>query len=308
MADTPPSPLRRTVTLVELGLVALAALFSIWFYATKPSRLPRQAEYEQAVKAIREGLQTGDAVAVLPAWADRVRGMLPGVPFLAVPDLAKADLSRVRRLWLLELPSLPRAEVANREREATATLKADGEAQKFGRVELKRFTNPGFHEPRFDFTEEVGRAQVYLDIPGRRIDCALDGTLHRCGRGPTVGHEWREIDFAPQRCVGANPVGRGIPLVVEYPDALLSGKLDVLAAVTGEMAWRHTPGLTPVDLAVAIDGQPVAQLTVPVGTVPPQKLAIDTSRFDPAQPHDVRFAVTTSNPQDREFCFDAQAE
>jgi hypothetical protein len=175
-------------------------------------------------------------------------------------------------------------------------------------VVLKRYLNPGFHEPRFDFVRELGRAQVWIDLPGQRIDCPSDGTSHRCGRGPTVAREIREVEFAPHTCIGANPVGRGIPLVVDYPEAPLGKTLDVHAAVTGEMGWRHGEGRTPVTLDVAIDGQPQGQVEIAVGTVPLQSLTLDTSKFDPAQPHEVRFSVRTDNPKDREFCFDAVSE
>ena len=298
----------RALPWLELALVVAVALGALLFHATLPGRMPSDADYQAAAAAVRAELQSGDAVAVLPEWAEKARMFLPGVPFVSAPVLADADLSRVKRLWIVELPSLPRAEVARSERAGTAQMSADGPPRRFGNVVLKRFVNRAFHEPRFDFTRELGRANVWLDVPGRRIDCARDGERHDCGRGLSVAHEIREVQFAPHDCVGANPVGRDIPLVVDYPDALLANHLTVMAAVTGEMGWRHGEGQTPVDLTVEIDGQRAGALTIPVGTVPPQHLELDTARFDPKVPHDVRFAVATSNPKDREFCFDAASE
>jgi hypothetical protein len=121
-----------------------------------------------------------------------------------------------------------------------------------------------------------------------------------------VAPEVREIDFAPYECVGANAVGRP-ELVVEWPDAPLGKELDVLAGVTGEMGWKHTPEYTPVRLTVDIDGTRAGEILIPPGTVPPQKLSIDTTNRDQHQPHRVRFAVTSDNPKEREFCFDARA-
>ena len=308
MAEPTPQPKSRPLLAIELALVVIAALGSIVYDVTLPGRMPRERDQQAAADVIRAQVVSGDAVAVLPEWAERVRGMLPGVPFISAPDLATADLSRVKRLWLVELPSLPRGDVPNREREATAHLKEDGAVQTFGKVLLKRYVNPDFKEPLFDFTRDIGRAQVWIDAQGRRMDCTLDGTTHRCGRAGTVAHEIREIEFTPYDCVGANPVGRNFPLVVDYPDAILGTKLHVMAAVTGEMGWRHGEGRTPVDFNLEIDGQQMGAIHIPVGTVPPQRSEIDTSKLDPKVPHDVRFSVLTENPKDREFCFDASSE
>ncbi|MBS2028316.1 MAG: hypothetical protein JST54_10460 [Deltaproteobacteria bacterium] len=308
MADPTPQPKSSPLLAIELGLVVLAALGSLAYDLTLPGRLPHVRDQQAAADAILANVATGDAVAVLPTWAERVRGMVPGVPFISAPDLATADLSRVKRLWLVELPSLPRGEVPNREREATARLKEDGAVQSFGNVLLKRYVNPDFHEPLFDFTRDLGRAHVWIDLQGRQMDCTLDGTTHRCGRAGNVAHEVREIDFAPYDCVGANPVGHNYPLIVDYPEATLGSKLHVMAAVTGEMGWRHGEGRTPVDFTVDIDGQRMGEIHIPVGTVPPQRSEIDTSKLDPKIPHDVRFSVVTENPKDREFCFDASSD
>lgn len=300
------SPLATRWAWVELGLVVLAAVASLVFYATLPGRLPSDDDYAGVVQAIRAEVAVGDAVAVAPAWAERARSLLPGVDFIA--DLPTAELARVKRLWLVGLPSVPRSDASQVAQELARRLTVDGPARRFGKLTLQRFTNPSFHEPRFDFTRDVGRAQVYLEARGQRIPCPRDGQHHTCPRATTVQAEWREIDFAPYRCIGANPVGGNIPLDVDYPDALLGDSLTVSAAVTGEMGWRHGPGLTPVDLSVEIDGRLAGSIHIPVGTVPLQKLTIDTRALDHAQTHRVRFAVVTTNPQDREFCFDAQAE
>jgi len=299
---------KRLLLGIELAFVMAAALWGLWFHATLPGRVPTDADYRALAQAVRPSYAVGDFAAVLPEWAERARMFLPGVPFVAVPDLAHADLSRVRRLWVIEQPDLPRSDVARARAALAAALRADGPPRKFGPLVLERFTNPGFHEPRFDFTRDVARARVWLQLPGRRIDCPRDGQHFQCGRGLTVGHEVREIQFTPYDCVGANPVGRDIPLVVDYPGALLGKTLRILAGVTGEMGWRHGEGQTPVTLSVSIDGQPQGTLTIPVGTVPPQHLSVDTSAFDPSRPHDVQFAVRTQNNKDREFCFDAQSE
>jgi hypothetical protein len=302
------SPWTSRLVWLELAAVGAAAIASLLFSFTLPGRLPSDDDYASVVTAIRAELAVGDAVTVAPAWAERARSLLPGVDFVSAPELHTADLTRVKRLWLIGLPAVPRSDAAQVAQDLAIRLTADAPARPFGKLTLQRFSNPAFHEPRFDFTRDIGRAQVYFETRGQRLSCTRDGEHHACPRGPTVQAEWREIDFAPYRCVGANPVGGNIPLVIEYPDALLGKSLQVMAAVTGEMGWRHGPGLTPVDLQIEIDGQPAGSVHIAVGTVPPQRISIDTQKLDPAQPHRVRFAVSTMNPQDREFCFDAQAD
>jgi hypothetical protein len=130
--------------------------------------------------------------------------------------------------------------------------------------------------------------------------------VHRCPRGPTFQHEWREVDFAPLWCIGANALDR-VAIVFDYPDALLGSRLELVTAVTGEMAWKHGRDFAPVSVAVEIDGKDAGTLTHPAGTVPATTLSLPTDKLDPAQPHRVRFLVTTPNAHDREFCFDARS-
>jgi hypothetical protein len=77
--------------------------------------------------------------------------------------------------------------------------------------------------------------------------------------------------------------------------------------VTGEMGWRHGPEYTPVTVAVSIDGQDSGRIEIPVGTVPLQKIELDTRTLDKTAPHEVRFSVVSASPKDREVCFDARA-
>jgi hypothetical protein len=138
------------------------------------------------------------------------------------------------------------------------------------------------------------------------MECSRNVDEHRCQRGGTVAREVREIDFAPHECVGANAVGRA-ELVVEYPQATLGKELDVLAGITGEMGWKHSPEYTAVKLTVDVDGSRLGTLDIPAGTVPPQTIKVDTSSLSSSEPHRVRFAITSDNPKEREFCFDARA-
>ncbi len=284
----------------------LASIFSLWFYAHLPAAMPTDAEYQDAAKAVRAEFVEGDAVAVAPEWADKFRMVLHGYPFVAVPDLLHTDLSQVKRLWLLELPSLPRSNAEQTARALSGLLQPDGEPKRFGKLVLQRYTNANFLEPKFDFTRDLGRANVSIQFNGQRMDCPRDGEEHHCPRGPTISREWREIDFAPYRCIGANALGRP-ELVVEYPDALLGQRLEVLAGVTGEMGWKHSAEYTPVKLTVDVDGKRLGELVITPGTVPPQRMHVDTSSLDLQAMHDVRFAVTSDNPKEREFCFDARA-
>ena len=284
----------------------LAALGSLAFYATLPGRVPSDADYDHVAEAIRAAFAAGDAVAQAPEWAEKAREKVHGLRFIEPPDLTRTDLSDVRRLWLIELPDVPRSDAARVAERLATQLTRDGEPQRFGELTLQRFVNPAFREPLYAFTHELSRAEVSIQAGGQNVACARSGEEHRCPRGGAVARETREIDFAPHECVGANAVGRP-ELVIEYPEAILGKELRVLAGVTGEMGWKHTPEYTAVKLTVDIDGTQMGVIDIPPGTVPPQTLTVDTSSLPADQLHRVRFAVTSDNPKEREFCFDARS-
>jgi hypothetical protein len=290
----------------QLSLLVFASVVSLAFYAGLPGRLPTDADYDKVAETIRSGFAAGDAVANAPEWAEKARQKVHGLRFIEPPDLLHADLSDVHRLWLIGLPDAPRSDATKVADQLGTQLTRDGEMQRFGELTLQRYVNPAFREPLYSFTQELGRAEVSIQLGPQHIDCSRNVDEFRCQRGGTVAREVREIDFAPYECVGANAVGRA-ELVVEYPSAVLGKELDVLAGVTGEMGWKHTPEYTAVKLTIDVDGQRLGVIDIPPGTVPPQKLTIDTSSLPSDAPHRVRFAVTSDNPKEREFCFDARS-
>lgn len=306
MSD-PAAPAASRRAAVELGLLVAASLGCLLFWLTLPGRMPQPQDWESLRSQLTPRFVEGDAVAVAPGWADRVRLALPGLRIVGEPDVRGADLRDVRRLWLVGLPSVPRSDVAAVTQWLSSKLTVGGPAEQFGQLTLQRFDNPTFQLPLFLASNELGRAQAAVQQGANGQPCTAEGMRHRCPGGRTLQAEWREIGFRSQRCISADPLGGATKTVVLFRDVLLGRELDVWGAVTGEMGWRHDADLTPVRLEVAVDGQLAGVVEVRPGTVPAQHLKVDATRYGPGE-HALAFAISSANPRDREFCFDARAD
>jgi hypothetical protein len=169
------------------------------------------------------------------------------------------------------------------------------------------FENSQLERPSFDFTGEVQGATVYIRRPDGSAElCPAVGRRHPCPRAGwiNVGEETKEIDRKPFRCLWAHPAGSE-PLVVEYPEAPLDRRLEVMGGIVGQIVYRREQYGT-VTLSVKIDGTLVAAIEFPPGVPGERRRAIDTSALAGSR-HKVQFEITAPNPDMRHFCFDAGA-
>jgi len=92
-----------------LVVVAMCgALFALFMhFGVAKTNLSRSA-WKVAADHIRQHYKPGDAIGLLPHWALKGAEPLGGLPVLYAPRLHAEDLSRYRRLWVLQAPRLGR--------------------------------------------------------------------------------------------------------------------------------------------------------------------------------------------------------
>jgi hypothetical protein len=212
-----------------IALIALGA-GSLLFDVTLPARLPSDADWAEAAGALRAAAQPGDAVQLWPAWAERARLFVDGMPVLAEEDLRQADFVGIRRLWVLSLPRTPffsPADAALQERGATPS----GSAQRFGALALRAWD---LHAPP---TADVTRAleEHEVDYVARRCVVVPIGSRFaaRARSGATLHVRAGVIG---ERAYDAN---RPEILVQVFADGLPLGTLAVPRTVRDGSGWRR---------------------------------------------------------------------
>lgn len=273
--------LRRALPRLEAAALVLAALLALLFHLRLPSQLPAEDDYRQAAAYLSTHAQPGDAVVLHPWWTDRARLYVQDALTLwSDVHNATRDYVEAPRLWVLSQPGLPRADLEGFQRDFLPGRTPEGAPVRFGTLELTAYRN-GRHRPAaFRATDRVAEARVYLEDlrSGERTACAWDGRAHRCPGPPhlAVAAEWREVDFAPFRCLWMHPPGGPVRLVAEFTGVSLSGHalLRLEAGVVGEQAFQHAPRLTPVHVGLepvdggredTAGGQALLRLTLPPG-------------------------------------------
>ncbi len=300
IAPDDPSPRVRRAGLAAFAALVLAALGSLGFQGMRLARVPSRGDDDAVAARIRAAARPGDAVLLVPLWAERPRLALRGGPPVFSLPAGDPDLGRVGRLWVVAFPDLPftgvDAELA-RLRGRFGAPKVDAEV---GRLRLLRFDLPP-QPPRWHFRDHLRAAQVTLDA--RPCPWTTGGGQEprfQCARAPWnyVGAEIREIDYLPRRCIWAHPATR-VPLVIRFPTAPHAGTLVVHGGLVGESALR--PHLAPVHLEAYAGDRDLGGLTVP-----PRPGWFERRLPLPGgDPGPVRFVVSTPSDGDRHFCFDA---
>jgi hypothetical protein len=259
-ATAPPTaPKVAVLPILEAAVFLASLLFALVFWIRLPWRLPDDRDYRAMFSAMQPEGRPGDALAVLPFWAQRAHTYLHGAPFIAYPSLAsEPDVERYRRLWVVAQPDLPYSDAGDTLRELDRKLQRSGETRRFGPLELVLYEPRPGRLATFDFRERVGEASV-----------SPEGT-------PRL--EWHEFDYLPRRCLlapgGASeakfsyravPVSHGIRggfgVLGNAEPARLVFSIDGREAppvdlVAGQRGWQHfevpLPDVGPGDHAVDI--------------------------------------------------------
>ncbi len=263
----------RALPALELVALVVAGLLALVFHWRLPHTLPDEEDYRQVGKHLSAHARPGDAVVLQPWWTDRARLYLPPtLPLWSDVHNATRDYVEAERLWVLSQPLLPRSDAAGFARDFLPGRTPEGPPVRFGTLELTAYRNGRHRHEAFRATRAVASAQVYLEDlrSGERTSCPWDGKAHRCP-GPShlyVAPEWREVDFAPLRCLWMHAPGGPVRLVAEFPDVPSSALLRLEAGIVGEHAVQKGPRVTPAHLGVddAATGEALLQLTLAPGT------------------------------------------
>lgn len=206
-------------------VVIAAEIFAQWRI---PGREPSEDEWRAAAAFVRAQRRPGDLVVVAPAWATQARMYLGDA--LPIPDFGKFDTDRYARILELSL--------GGARAEETAGLPVE-EERGFGRLEVRRYGNPGRREVLYDFVASAHRATA--------------GAKGKAKAQLVIDH-W----FRPRLAVPI-PLGPRSPRVV-YPDVPLRGTLRVYAVI-GYREGRFDRG-DPVRFSVLVNDRRVIETRV----------------------------------------------
>jgi hypothetical protein len=293
-------PNQQALRLFPLALVLGVSLLGTGFWLFHPAGNPEDSDYRQVNGWIRQHWAEGDALAVRPWWADRLREVLGDLPFLQVRNLEAEDLSKHRRLWVVFLPG--------REESLQGPFADDRYPVEFtadtGRLLVRRYRLPDPATVLFDFRKKLSEAKVRMLSGGTWKNCS-NWILNRwmCSNRDWnyVGNAIIELGEDPREVIWAHASETG-PIEITFQE-VPGGKTLLIHTGLTPAAARATYG-TPVTFRVSVDGQEVLKQIQGniTGYFP---VSVDFSRFQEG-PHTVTFEVKSPNYDMRQFCFDAE--
>lgn len=310
----------RLLLIACAAVLALVSVWSLWFWATLPGRLPSDDDYRAVNAHLQTNARDGDIAVLAPSWADRGRDFLTAIPVFAGYDLSAEPPPGTRRQWLVALADAPRFSLD----EARASLRARSTGStgstesadstgpntgvRIGALWVEPFDAPGPGK-RWQLSESLDRAQV--TVGPERCQRRADGRF-QCRRGDWnhVMAGWYEVEEWPFHCVWAHPV-TGASLRIGVPD-VPTGSLHGHAAFVGLSAQRSN---VPVHLEARRRGQVVGRWTFesrtgiqPFQSEPVPSLSAADVDVDDDGGVGLELVVTSPDAGARHFCFDAWIE
>lgn len=219
---------RRAAPFVPAVALVAIALWSTCRVVGAGAGVPDDAAWRAAAARVRSEHQPGDLIVFAPTWVDPV-GRLHLGDLLPVDMAGRLDGARYATIWELSI----RGARAPETRGLSSTFAAS-----FGGVTVRRFTQPPA-EVLFDFAPQIARATV-------------DGPR---ARGPDL--VLAEVGFAPHRCAQIVPAA-GKSVTLTFADVPLGSSLAIGAGLADVFTRRDIRA--PGELAVAVDGRPLATL------------------------------------------------
>lgn len=293
-------PSRAALRLLPLSLVVASSLYAAGFWILSPRSLPTAEDVRAAGEHIRANFAAGDAIAVRPWWAARLRETVGDLPWIQVRDLAAEDLSRYARLWVWVHDGYE-SELGGPFASGTYRLE---ERRDFGNGALLRYALPRPARVLYDFRERLQDARVRMFNGQTAMPCPRweqDRFVCTNRDWNYIGRMIVELGDDPREIIWAHPSDGG-PMEVEYTDVPHGATLLVHTGFTPPAA-RAKEG-APVTLEVEVDGR-VAERIVQENRTGFFPALVDLSPFG-AGPHRVVFRVSTPHAGMRHFCFTAE--
>jgi hypothetical protein len=251
--------------------------------------MPGADDWAAAGVLLARDARPGDAAVVSPAWAERLRAVVPPhLPVFAYSRYAGEELDGVRRIWLVSLPGAPGftwdAEVDLLERAARAEAPLT-----LGGLEVARLDVTYADLPLAFLPDLLDRALVTL--AGAPCLPDADG-VRRCpereGGAATILRSVAEVGGRPRPCLVLHGAGSA-PLALAWPSIpigrVLRGHLSAAAEGGGAPP--------PVRVALRIDGEEAGASDLPSGGWRPFRF--DTGRWS-GQPHTVVLEARAERP------------
>jgi len=253
-------------------LIVAVALWETGAASRAGAKVPDDAAWADAARAIRERHQPGNLIVVAPTWLDPVLRLHLG-DLIPIDMAARMDAARYGTLWEVSARGERAPEVRG--------LVADWTGR-FAGLTVRRYVRPPV-VVLADVRDQVGQFRT----EGARA------------AGPTV--ELTEVGFTPRRCVQVIPAPGGT-VRLELDRMLLGRELVGYVGLADVFTRRDVRA--PARLVVEVDGAVVATTTVGVEDGWRRFAAATTPG-----PHRVAFVATAIGPQarDRRICFAAEA-
>ncbi|MCB9643601.1 MAG: hypothetical protein H6728_11065 [Myxococcales bacterium] len=281
-------PATRWSERLFLWLAIAASAFALFMHAgIYSSRLSRK-DWATPTSYIRANYQPGDAVALLPHWALMGAEPLRGIPVLYAEHIAREDLNRYKRLWVLRAPRLGKwwfQKSFERDLQALQRRYWKRSYKRFGPIDVSLFQLPPAPKMLYDFLslKHLRRAEVGLETPPhdqRPPRCASkspEGDVqwfrnwrarpgwHLGPRNYFFGRILQEIQDTPRDCLWAMPKRCQI-LRVRYRDVPLQGTLTIEHGIGTAAPGNVAPGIKPsgadVELTVYVEQREVRRFVV----------------------------------------------
>jgi hypothetical protein len=244
---SPLPTLSRVLPVLEAAVFLASLLFALLFWIRLPGELPSDADYNALFAAMQQEGRPGDALTVLPFWAQRARTYIHGIPFIGYPSLTdEPDVERYRRLWVVAQPDLPRSDAAESLRALDSKLVPVGAKRRFGPLTLALYETRPERATTYDFRANAREAQASTGTP--RVD-------------------WHEFDYLPRSCIQVPSGGQQTTLAysgVTLPHGIRGG-FGVLgnaeaARLVFTIDGREAP---PIDLVAGQRGWQHFEVPVP---------------------------------------------
>jgi hypothetical protein len=287
--------------------IVLAGGMGVGFQAALPSLLPSPLDWRATTALLERDARRGDALVVSPAWAERVRMIVPrGLRVVASSASASeaaplgaagAELEGVRRVWLVSLTGVPGFSWAP-ELELLARSAAPEPPLRVGQLQITRFELSHPDLPLATLGEGLAGARVELGS----TPCAADGPRFRCASDRTEAEIERavvEVRGLPRSCLLVKVAGEAAPIRITFPairvGRSLRGNAGLAAPPGGEAV-----GSLPLTIAVRVAGEDAAAVQVDGAGWPTYR--VDTGRWA-GERHPISIELVA--PGDRAVCLQA---
>lgn len=297
---------------LSIPILGVLELAGDWYFSR---RAPDAADWEKVPGLVEQLRRPGDLVVVAPQWAEPLARHTLGDAVMPLRDVARSDTTGYRVLLELAMHGAESEEVQGF-RELSQL--------EDGPFRLRRLENPHYRPVLYRFDDQVRPGSLEVS-EGSAPDSASCPFTDRApsSSGGLGGHATypRErfvcsggepffvgvtvIDdqrYRPRRCIFAHPPAGGGPLRLVFGD-VPAGSAIVGYAGLPYLIFRDGIG-TPVTLAAFVDGERVGESV--------HRDEDGFVRFEFPIPEalrrlgEVRFEISSAEPNAREYCFTAE--